>query len=97
MCPLHLTALLRGPQIPDPVPASPVLTETMEEHVPLPDTLLNLDKLQRHSRSDLEGQGGSQSFFRSGLLEEVTSGTGLTSVSLTALCWARMLPRPAMA
>lgn len=104
VCPVHPVTHLGGPQTPSPMVASPVLTETVEQHVPLPHTLLDFDELQRHPRPDLERQGGRVSSPSGlGAASEVTSaarpalGPGLTSVSLTALCWARMLPRPATA
>lgn len=40
---------------PRPLPATCVLTKTVEQHISLPNSLLNLDELQRHSGPDLEG------------------------------------------
>ena len=78
----------------------PALTEPVEQHVALSDPLLDLDELQRHPRPNLEewqktGRGVSPS---SGMGEhQACPALSLTSVSRTALCWARMLPRPATA
>lgn len=73
----HLASHLYRPQSPGRVPTSPVLTETVEQHVPLPNTLLDLDELQRHPRPDLQGHrtGVSPSLER-GLPEEATSAAG---------------------
>lgn len=76
------------------------LTEPVEQHVALSEPLLDLDELQRHPRPNLEerqkaGRGVSPS---SGMGEhQACPALSLTSVSRTALCWARMLPRPATA
>lgn len=94
---------LRGPQTPSRVVRSPVLTETVEQHVPLPHAFLDFDELQRHPRPNLQRRGEESALPQGWELPEVTSATGpapglgLTSVSRTALCWARMLPRPATA
>lgn len=57
VCLVHPVTHLGGPQTPSPMVASPVLTETVEQHVPLPHTLLDFDELQCHPRPDLERQG----------------------------------------
>lgn len=94
MCPLHLVTHPGGPQTP-----GPILTETVKQHIPFPNALLDLDKLQCHPRPNLEGHGGkvSPSLGSRGCQRKPLLLLGLTSVSRMALCWARMLPRPAIA
>jgi hypothetical protein len=78
------------------------LTVTVEQHVAGPNTLLDLNESQRHPGPDLGGPRRHSVLLWGWEVPEATlpsqaTCSCLTSVSRTALCWARMLPRPAMA
>lgn len=58
MCQCTSRPTREGLGLPAPCFPSPVLTETVEQHVPLPNTLLDFDELQGHPGPNLEGHRG---------------------------------------
>lgn len=72
---MHPITHIGGPQTLGPILASPVLTKTVKQHVSLPNTFLDLDKLQCHPRPNLEKQKG-RVIPPLGLPEKTTSATG---------------------